>query len=48
MGDVGGLEILKDWLRKRARAFSKETRDFGLPMPKGILLLGRSSLLDWP
>ena len=40
MNDVGGLEILKDWLRKRARAFSKEARDFGLPMPKGILLLG--------
>jgi SpoVK/Ycf46/Vps4 family AAA+-type ATPase len=40
MNDVGGLEILKDWLKKRARAFSKEARDFGLPMPKGILLLG--------
>jgi SpoVK/Ycf46/Vps4 family AAA+-type ATPase len=40
MSDVGGLEILKDWLRKRERAFSKEARDFGLPMPKGILLLG--------
>ncbi len=40
MNDVGGLEILKDWLRKRARAFTKEARDFGLPMPKGILLLG--------
>ena len=40
MGDVGGLEILKDWFKKRARAFTREARDFGLPMPKGLLLLG--------
>ena len=37
---VGGLEILKEWFRKRQRAFTNEARDFGLPMPKGILLLG--------
>jgi SpoVK/Ycf46/Vps4 family AAA+-type ATPase len=38
--DVGGLDILKDWLRKRQAAFAKKARDFGLPMPKGILLIG--------
>jgi len=38
--DVGGLEILKDWLRKRQLAFSHRARDFGLPIPRGILLLG--------
>jgi len=38
--DIGGLEVLKDWLRKRERAFSQEARDFGLPVPKGILLIG--------
>jgi hypothetical protein len=37
---VGGLGILKDWLDKRSIAFSREARDFGLPPPKGILLLG--------
>ncbi len=37
---VGGLAILKDWLDKRSIAFSREARDFGLPPPKGILLLG--------
>jgi SpoVK/Ycf46/Vps4 family AAA+-type ATPase len=37
---VGGLELLKDWLRKRAKAFTKEAREFGLPEPRGILLLG--------
>ena len=40
INDVGGMENLKEWLRKRAKAFSKEARDFGLPEPKGILLLG--------
>ena len=37
---IGGLDVLKDWLRKRALAFSEEARAFGLPAPKGILLLG--------
>jgi ATP-dependent 26S proteasome regulatory subunit len=38
--DVGGMEILKDWLVKRRNAFSTRARDFGLPLPKGILLIG--------
>jgi ATP-dependent 26S proteasome regulatory subunit len=38
--NVGGLAVLKDWLSKRAIAFTKAARDFGLPAPKGILLLG--------
>lgn len=37
---VGGLAVLKDWLAKRAVAFTGEARDFGLPAPKGILMLG--------
>jgi ATP-dependent 26S proteasome regulatory subunit len=37
---VGGLAVLKDWLSKRAAAFSNEAREFGLPAPKGILMLG--------
>jgi SpoVK/Ycf46/Vps4 family AAA+-type ATPase len=40
MSDVGGLEVLKDWLRSREKAFSKEARDYGLPAPKGIALIG--------
>ncbi len=39
-GNVGGLAVLKDWLNKRAVAFTEEARNFGLPAPKGILLLG--------
>ncbi len=40
VGDVGGLEVLKEWLRMRERAFSQEARDYGLPEPKGIALIG--------
>jgi SpoVK/Ycf46/Vps4 family AAA+-type ATPase len=38
--DVGGMDTLKDWLVKRRNAFSSRARDFGLPLPKGILLIG--------
>ena len=38
--DIGGLKILKVWLNQRYRAFSKEARDYGLPIPKGVLLVG--------
>ncbi len=39
-GNVGGMEELKDWLRKRKSAFSADARRFGLPNPKGALLIG--------
>lgn len=39
-GDIGGLELLKEWLTKRSMAFSEEARRFGLPAPKGVLLVG--------
>ena len=38
--DIGGLNTLKVWLNQRYRAFSKEARDYGLPIPKGVLLVG--------
>jgi adenylate kinase family enzyme len=38
--EVGGLAMLKQWLNKRSVAFSDEGRAFGLPAPKGMLLLG--------
>jgi hypothetical protein len=37
---VGGLAMLKEWLQKRAAAFTPEARQFGLPAPRGVLLLG--------
>jgi SpoVK/Ycf46/Vps4 family AAA+-type ATPase len=38
--NVGGLENLKKWLNERAYAFSERAREYGLPQPKGLLLLG--------
>jgi AAA+ superfamily predicted ATPase len=38
--DVGGLQVLKEWLRLRERAFTQEARDYGLPAPKGVALIG--------
>ena len=40
MQGVGGLDELKKWLNKRGKAFTPEAREFGLPEPRGILLLG--------
>ncbi len=37
---VGGLGILKEWFKKRGEAFSEKAREYGLPQPKGVLLLG--------
>lgn len=37
---VGGLDVLKDWLRLRERAFTAEAREYGLPAPKGVALVG--------
>ena len=38
--DVGGLDVLKEWLRLREKAFTQAARDYGLPPPKGIALIG--------
>lgn len=40
LDDVGGLDILKDWLKRRGRAFEDEAKKYGLEIPRGILLLG--------
>ncbi|MFN9607985.1 MAG: AAA family ATPase [Pseudanabaena sp.] len=37
---VGGLEELKHWLQQRSNAFSQRARNYGLPQPKGMLILG--------
>ncbi len=38
--DIGGLDALKKWLDQRHQAFSDEAREFGLPLPRGVLLVG--------
>ena len=40
LGEVGGLGELKRWLDNRSQAFGPQARAFGLPPPKGLLLLG--------
>ncbi len=40
MASVGGLDGLKHWLIKRSVVFSDQARNYGLPAPRGILLLG--------
>ncbi|MGD0552799.1 MAG: AAA family ATPase [Sedimentisphaerales bacterium] len=40
LASVGGLDALKKWLVKRAAGFTDQARQFGLPSPKGVLLLG--------
>lgn len=37
---VGGLEELKKWLKQRSNAFTERARGYGLPQPKGMLILG--------
>jgi SpoVK/Ycf46/Vps4 family AAA+-type ATPase len=38
--DIGGLNVLKKWMGLRKKAFTKAARDFGIPLPRGILLVG--------
>ena len=38
--DLGGLQSLKAWLGERSLAFAPGARRFGLPAPRGVMLLG--------
>lgn len=38
--DIGGLDCLKGWLLQRHDSFGKEARAYGLPSPKGLLIVG--------
>jgi len=40
ISDIGGLDNLKDWLLKRGGAFSERARQYGLPHPRGLMLVG--------
>lgn len=37
---IGGLDVLKSWLRTRRSAFTAAAREYGLPAPKGCMLVG--------
>jgi hypothetical protein len=38
--DLGGLDNFKSWVKLRSEAFSQAALDYGLPYPKGLLLVG--------
>lgn len=40
MNSVGGLGVLKTWLLKRRNAFGDDAKEYGLPNPKGVLIVG--------
>ena len=40
LDDIGGLGLLKDWLGRRAGAFGESAKTYGLPAPKGLLIVG--------
>ena len=40
ISNLGGLNNLKDWLNKRKTAFSIQASNYGLPTPRGLLLIG--------
>jgi len=42
LDEIGGLENLKEWLRKRSHILGSEGKSFGLQLPKGVLITGVS------
>jgi len=40
--EIGGLDNLKDWLKKRAHVLHEDGKTFGIQLPKGVLITGVS------
>lgn len=42
ISDIGGLEILKQWLKRKSKVIQnmKDAENFGVDMPKGVLIAG--------
>lgn len=40
LASVGGLENLKGWLTARKSAYTRKAREYGLPAPRGVMLVG--------
>ncbi len=40
ISDIGGLDNLKDWLLRRGGSFTEKARQYGLPHPRGLMLVG--------
>ncbi len=42
ISEIGGLDVLKEWLTKREELFTAKARQHNIPIPKGVLLMGVS------
>jgi hypothetical protein len=40
LDDIGGLDVLKDWLQQKKASFNPNAKAFGVDSPKGLLLIG--------
>ena len=40
ISQIGGVDNLKNWLKKRKTAFGIQASNYGLPTPRGLLLVG--------
>lgn len=40
LNDIGGLDELKQWIKLRGLAFTDKAIEYGIPYPKGVMLLG--------
>lgn len=40
ISNVGGLDLLKGWMKKRVNCFSEEAKVFGIEAPKGAAFIG--------
>ena len=40
LASIGGLDLLKEWLALRKDAFGRKAQEYGLPTPKGLLIVG--------
>lgn len=40
LSDIGGLDLMKTWMVKRKSAFTPKAVEYGLPTPKGFLIVG--------
>lgn len=40
IGNIGGVDNLKSWLKKRKSSFTTQASNYGLPTPRGLLLVG--------
>lgn len=40
MGEIGGLDCLKEWTRKAKKRYTSKAEEYGLSKPKGVLLVG--------